>query len=89
MLAKTVCQPLKYRLIYRFREQARPHMVIYAKRLTRGAELAFLVREHDFHPTVLRPAPLGGVGFDGILVAIAFDLDAFFVDPQVYQHIRH
>src|SRR5450830_307212 len=65
-----------------------PHFAC-ARLLAGGAELAFCVREDDLYPPVLRTAALGGVGLHRVLVAIAFDLDAFFVDPQVHQHIGH
>ena len=37
----------------------------------RRREPALVVGKHDFYPTVLRPAPLRGVGLDRVLVAIA------------------
>jgi hypothetical protein len=61
-------------------QQARP--VPATQRLAGGAQLAFFVGEHNFHPTVLRPPALGSVGVHRVLVAVAFDLDALFVDPR-------
>ena len=51
------------------------------------AEVALVIREHDFHATILRAATLRGVHVYRVLVTVALDLNPLFLDPQIGQYI--
>ena len=65
-------------------DRRRPHRAEHS-RSTRRREPALVVGKHNLYPAVLRPTPLRGIGLDRVLVAVAFDLQALFVDTKVHQ----
>ena len=67
----------------------RLHLMRRGGGLAGCAQLTFFVRKNDFNTPILRSTTFRGVYIHRVFVAIAFNLNPFFVDTQVNQHVSN